>query len=180
METRKFYLIVIMLFSLSSFAQITKGNWMMGGVASFSHNKYTDSMGTTEANSFSISPNVGYFFMDKLVVGASGLLSSTFNNTGMDSTNYGIGPFARYYFLDEEKPFNIFSEISYGLQKVSQSENKIENFNVKAGAVYFLNSSVGLEAALNYSNKKYSGGINDATNKTLFLSFGFQIHLERE
>jgi hypothetical protein len=60
---------------------------------------------------------------------------------------------------------------------VNQTDSKLENFNVKAGAVYFLNSSVGLEVALNYLNQKTTG---DIKNRAVFLGIGFQIHLEKE
>jgi hypothetical protein len=53
----------------------------------------------------------------------------------------------------------------------------LNNFKIKAGAVYFLNSSVGLEASLNYLNQKSN---NDSTNNAVFLGVGFQIHLEKE
>ena len=43
--------------------------------------------------------------------------------------------------------------------------------------VFFLNSSVALEVALNYLNHK----VNDGTqNNTIYLGVGFQIHLEKE
>lgn len=168
-----------MLFSFVSNAQISKGNWMMGGAASFSHNKRTDATDTSELTSFDVAPNVGYFFIDKLAVGASGLFRYTFESDN-NNFNYGIGPFVRYYFLEKEKPLNIFSEVSYGFEKTNMVNSKIENFNVKAGAVYFLNSSVGLEVALNYLSQKYNNDFSDGTNKSIFLGVGFQIHLEKE
>jgi hypothetical protein len=108
MRISKFYLIGTVLFSLVSNAQISKGNWMMGGGASFSHNKNTSYGSTTESTVFAVAPNVGYFFIDKLAVGASGRLSFLFaknDNSTHDPNNftYGIGPFARYYFLETEK-----------------------------------------------------------------------------
>lgn len=54
---------------------------------------------------------------------------------------------------------------------------KAENINIKAGTVFFLNSSVALEVALNYVNKK----VNESTqNNIIYLAVGFQIHLEKE
>lgn len=182
MKINKFYLLVTILFSLASNAQISKGNWMMGGGASFSHNQSTNNGNSTEGTVLAVSPNVGYFFIDKLAVGTSGELAFTFaknSNSATDSNyfSYGIGPFVRYYFLEKEKEINIFSEVSYAIHKINQTDSKLENFNVKAGAVYFLNSSVGLEVALNYLNQKVNDG---GKNNAVFLSVGFQIHLEKK
>jgi hypothetical protein len=185
MKINKFYLIAIILFSLASNAQITKGNWMMGGAAAFSHNKNTIYGKTSEGTVLSIAPNVGYFFIDKLAVGTSGRLTYTIakNGDNLSDTNYfnyGIGPFVRYYFLEKEKPLNIFSEISYGFEKINQTDTNLENFNAKVGAVYFLNNSVGIEVALNYLSQKFDDGMQNGTNNNLFLGIGFQIHLEKE
>lgn len=179
MKTNKLYLLVIILFSIISNAQIIKGNWMMGGAASFSHNKRTDYTGTSELTSLDVTPNVGYFFIDKLAVGASAIFRYVITDEN-NNFNYGIGPFVRYYFLEKEKPLNIFSEVSYGFEKVNNGNPKIENFNVKAGVVYFLNSSVGIEAALNYLNQKYSDAMYNGTNNSIYLGVGFQIHLEKD
>jgi hypothetical protein len=172
MKTSRLHLIAILLLGFYANAQITKGNWMMGGSAAFSYTKtsspgYTDGGGTN----FYVDPNVGYFFIDKLAIGAAVPLSFS---KGFNS--YGFSPFVRYYFLEKEKPLNIFSEASYGLSKNS-NDFQSDNFIIKAGTVFFLNSSVGLEVALNYS-KQFTNGDFEATGVT--LGVGFQIHLERE
>ncbi|TRX36359.1 hypothetical protein [Flavobacterium restrictum] len=191
MKIIKLCLCLILLFSLTSNAQISKGNWMMGGSANFSHNKYTSGEYSTEGTILAISPNIGYFFIDKLAIGTLGELSLTFEKKANSSVNsnyfsYGIGPFIRYYFLEKEKEINIFSEVSYAIQKINQTNSKLENFNVKTGAVYFLNSSVGLEVALNYLNQNTSNGEKNSSsyfqgkNNSFFLGVGFQIHLEKK
>ena len=180
MKIRQFILLAGILFYSTLNAQITQGNWMMGGDATFSTNKTAYQEFTFKSTSFSISPNVGYFIIDKLAVGLSARLAYVIehnvNTERTDNFTYGIGPFVRYYFLEPEKTINVFSEVSYYFEKANQIDSKLNNFKIKAGAVYFLNSSVGLEASLNYLNQKG----NNLTNNAVFLGVGFQIHLEKE
>jgi hypothetical protein len=173
MKISKIYLTIMLLLSLNTNAQISKRNWMVGGGASFAHNKITSGGSTNESNSVRIYPNLGYFVIDKLAIGSF----AQFGTETKTDAVFGIGPFVRYYFLEKEKPFNILTEISYNLVRYNQSDLKYNTLNIKAGAVYFLNSSVGLEATLNYSNQKSNF---DYQNNSIYLGFGFQIHLERE
>jgi hypothetical protein len=172
MKRSRIFLIAVLFIAFVSQAQITKANWMMGGNGGFTYAKttspgYTDSGGTT----LYLNPNMGYFFIDKLAVGASVplIFSKGFNS-------YGFAPFVRYYFLEKEKPINIFSEVSYGLRRSSQNFQS-DDFNIKAGTVFFLNTSVGFEVAIIYAKQ-----FNNSNFKTtgVSLGVGFQIHLERE
>ena len=160
--------------TISSNAQITKGNWMFGGNGTFK-NYETTSMGISEkGTSLNLNPNIGYFFIDKLAVGTSAQLTvnSKFNSA------IGFGPFVRYYILEKEKVFNIFSEVSYNIfQGIKNGDAKFETYNMKVGSVYFLTSSAGIELALNYSNQKST---QDYQNKEIGLLVGFQIHLEKK
>ena len=174
MKINKILFIATLFVAFTSNAQIDKGNWMMGGGATFSSskNKYEDT--TSKSTGFQIRPIIGYFVIDKLAVGTSGELSFV---SRLNNNSYGIGPFIRYYFLEKDKSINIFSEVSYEFSSITQIHTKVENFNVKAGTVFFLNSSVGLEVALNYLNQK----VNDGTqNNNIYLGIGFQIHLEKK
>ncbi len=180
-------IIAIILFSLNGIAQITKGNWMVGGSTSYTKSEYnqdnTPSI-ITITNSINLSPNVGYFFIDKLCIGTIYQYSSSISKIESGKRTYksnNIGPFIRYYILKPEKVTNIFLETSYNFSTVKDNKNTI--LNSKLGVVYFLNSSIGFELALNYSINKYvydSELISDSTSKNLLLGLGFQIHLEKE
>ena len=171
---KKILIAILFLISLTTYAQITKGNWMFGGNGAFK-NYETTSMGISEkGTSFNLNPNIGYFIIDKLAIGTSAQLSinSKFNSA------IGFGPFVRYYILEKEKLYNIFSEVSYNIfQGIKSGDTKFETYNIKVGAVYFLTSSVGIEVALNYSNQKSN---QDYQNKEIGLLVGFQIHLEKK
>jgi len=174
MKINKILFIVILLVTFALNAQIDKGNWMMGGSAGISNYKSKTGEFSQEGTNIFISPNVGYFLIDKLNLGASVLLS--FYNPSATKT-YGLSPYVRYYFLEKEKQINLFSEAGYGFQKQIHSSTTLQTFYLKAGTVIFLNSSVGLEVALNYSNSKQN---SDYQTRLIFLGIGFQIHLEKE
>ena len=62
---------IILFFTSLSYSQITKNNWLVGGSGNFKTTKTEKlSDGTKpydDRTIFSISPNIGYFFYDKLV-----------------------------------------------------------------------------------------------------------------
>ena len=173
MKIIKILLVATLFVAFTSNAQIEKGNWMMGGGANFGNYKSTSGGVKVESTGIGVYPNIGYFVIDKLALGASAELG--FSNA--TKTSYGISPFIRYYILEKDKTFNFFSEASYGISRIINSNYKSQKLNLKAGTVFFLNSSVGIEAALNYSTNKYS---QDSHNEAFYLLIGFQIHLEKK
>lgn len=70
-------------------------------------------------------------------MGATGGFSGGRTNT----KRYAVGLFARYYFLTEEKPFNIVSDISYqiGAVKPEGESGKMNEFSLMAGPVIYFN-----------------------------------------
>ena len=174
MKINNIIFITTLLFAINSNAQIDKGNWMMGGSGSFGSFNTTSQGINNKGTYLNLNPNIGYFFIDKLAIGAGAeLIFQTKFDTGL-----GISPFIRYYFLNKEKNINLFSELSYKVTKSSGVGSvKFETLNMKAGTVFFLNSSVGIEVAINYSNLKSN---YELESNNIFLSVGFQIHLKRE
>lgn len=180
MKKIKLIIAVALLFTVNANAQITKGNWMVGGNAGLNYIASKDNNNTTVIN---LSPNIGYFILDKFAIGT--LLNydyevskSSFGTIESESTN--LGPFLRYYFFKKDAVTNIFLEPSYNFSL--QNENKNTVLSSKVGSVIFLNSSVGLEISLKYSkyNFKYSNSlIPDSTSNHFMLGFGLQIHLEK-
>jgi hypothetical protein len=179
MKINKILFIATLFVAITSNAQIDKGNWMMGGSGSFSNYKSKSGGNTiSETTSLSVRPNIGFFVMDKLAVGSGiGFLFFFPKGPVKSPTYYDISPFVRYYFLKKEKQINIFSETSYGIELNSLNSNTSQRLNLKAGTVFFLNGSVGIEVALNYSSQKDN---QDSLNRGIYLNVGFQIHLEKE
>jgi hypothetical protein len=169
---------------VKSYSQIIQGNWLVGGSGSFTAYKILDE----KNNELQLSPNIGYFFVDKL---AAGLKVSYTHVKGAGSTfsskkrDLFFGPFARYYFLNPDRPFNILLEgiYQYGLEKAKgygSTPNKytLSNFSFYAGPVIYFNSSVGLEFLVGYAQSKFT---NEDYHQSQFqVGIGLQVHLEKE
>ena len=182
MKTIQTLFIASLLFSLTANAQITKGYWMVGGSGSFKTTT-TETINTGSKSEYTIleiSPNIGYFFADKI---AGGINTNFYYNPyeGASNIGYGVGPFLKYYFLDTEKLVNVFVEASYlYFENTNKSDvggftrSPNNSYGLKAGPVVYFNDSVALELALEYSRVN----INKTVIENNFLiSVGFQIHL---
>lgn len=178
MKINKVLYIATLLIAVTSNAQIDKGNWMMGGSGAFGNFKTTSGGSSSTSTSITISPNIGYFFIDKLAIGTAGQYNYVFPKGGSKTiSSNSVSPFIRYYFLEKEKQINIFSEARYEIMRMNHSNFKADTFLIKAGTVFFVNSSVGIEVALNYSTQKTNQNFE---NRAIYLNVGFQIHLEKE
>lgn len=172
-------------------AQITKGNWLVGGDAFYSSTEYKYAANEDEGSTsdkfyeIKINPNVGYFFIDKL---AGGLQVNLFfndinpgGNTDGRNHGYGLGPFMRYYFLNQEKRINVFAQVNYSLRfgEKYQKDNAIDwsGYGLQVGTVLFFNQSVGLELSLKYTSITQKSTEFQVNN--FLVGLGFQIHLEK-
>ena len=193
---------LILALSVTAKCQLDKKTWLVGGSGSFYSNDETQTISSNtlffKNSNIEVSPSIGYFIIDKLVLGVRQTLIwqktefiRTTGNVGGGSSNalkYNIGPFGRFYFLDKEKPFNLFTEISYqfGLNKFinSNAKGKFNQFLTNVGTVIFFNSSVGLEILLGYKNTTESidtpSPDYNINRKGFQMAIGFQIHLEKK
>src|SRR5689334_20087193 len=104
--------IMLLFLSIPSFSQIQKNQWLIGGNGAFSLAKAQDLKTTT----VQFAPNIGYFFINKMVGGMRlGLGMDTYSADGdkYRRSNNSIGPFIRYYFLPSEQKVNLFGEGAY-------------------------------------------------------------------
>ncbi len=180
-------LLVLLFFMISSVAvcQLNQGNWLVGGTGKFySYTNNNSSIvggydNTGKLTEIDFSPNIAYFISDKLAVGIKPTFSSLkgkLNSTGGLTTSvsrFMVGPFGRYYLLDQEKPHNILVESSYQLGTYNGSfglKGNLRAFSILAGPVLYFNSSVGIEFLLGYSYK-----LEDVKNATKDIKKGFQL-----
>lgn len=187
MKTLTLFFLIVFTTVLTVNAQITKGNWMVGGDANFFTNKTefdsNENINTSETSYLRFTPGIGYFFIDKL----SGGISINFNFIepfkSVSSQSYGFEPFFRYYFLESENQINLFSQINYHIgfgKNGLGTSTKTHGYGLKLGTSLFLNSSVGIEFSLNYNKTKNTLDKTDIRNTKQFLiGLGFQIHLEK-
>lgn len=180
----RFLFILVLLFSsvFISYSQTSAGNWILSGNASF--NSFRNVSAATlqfKQTDFLVSASVGYFVADKFVLGAKpsfSYVTNSINFNGEKETLFSIGPFARYYLLNTDRQFNIFTEGGYTYGKSKPSKLEQNTFYFLAGPVLYFNTSVGLEFTAGYTLTKVSG--YDGINRAIRMGLGFQFYLERE
>lgn len=186
---KKTILLLLICFAFkSSFAQLEKGNWLVGGSGSFSSEKYNYETSNSKTTNLNLSPTIGYFFANKLVGGLKPIYSyqiiadnSEFSNNS-EINELGISAFLSYYLLKKTEPFNFFTQIDYGYlwQKYSSSnsEDSQNSYEITGGPVYFVNQSIGINLFLGYSIKNLRNV--EYKEKRFFTGIGFQIHLTKK
>lgn len=179
MKTFKILIATLLLVSIASNAQITKGNWMVGGNAYFYNSSVKNSNGQEVINSsqINIQPNLGYFFFNRFASGLSANYSYGKTKGGISNSGLGIGPYLRYYFLKTEKNINFLLEANYYYGKDFNKTNFVTNYGFKTGPVIYFNSSVGLELLAKYEHVFYSS--DSYVTNNFQIGLGLQIHLEK-
>lgn len=204
MKFKKIAIFSLLLFSLKSLAQTNKGTIYIGAESNslFSSNssfiKLNDSDEKLNENdfiNFNISPQIGYFIIDGLMIGAK--IEYTYGNAKSDfsessSNTILAGPTIRYYFLKSKiRPFvngtytySFFkNEATIHTGNVNDLKQRIYNFDLGIGASFFFSKNISLDLVLNYS-KNISKNLDNnnevefsrTTNKFI-SSLGFSIFL---
>jgi hypothetical protein len=168
-----------------SSAQIQQGNLLVG--ATLGDLKLGLQSGNTSF-SIAVSPKIGYFIKDNIVVGAMvnlGFSTDHYSNV----FDYGVGAFGRYYFGQKENMVimqhaRFFVEGNVGItgqnsdQKGSSAGSVSTNglgLGIGPGVAYFITPNIGLEALLKYD---LGVGFGNATTSNNFgINVGFQIYL---
>ncbi len=168
-------LLIAAFFSSQLFAQVTKGNFLLGGNLSFEYSKHTEE--EEGISQLTLKPDGGYFFMDRIAAGLHVDMSLT-GNRGDKYVTLMVGPFIRYYFLPEAKKINVLAEADFmfGSEKYSgiSSEGKTA-IGLSAGPVFFISPQVGMETLLNWHTLKYAN--DEGRINSLGLSVGLQVYL---
>lgn len=193
--------LVFITSSVTAIAQLDKGTWLVGGTGNFSSNdvyyNYRIPNTTQKGTSVKIelSPKIGYFFKDKLVVGLKPSVSfergkggDVIDSNGIIIASGGIsklhrldiGPFVRYYFLPKDKNVNIFSELSYLYGTDLGFKVRRSTVLIEAGSEFFFNSSVGLEFTIGYKYKTQTEELPNSyklIQNSIQIGIGFNFHL---
>lgn len=187
------FALAALIFFNTSFAQLAKRTWLIGGNGMYSTSKMKIPGGSTSSHrDLTFEPNIGYFVIDRFAagIGASGHFTNAKYPQVDGTVNYlkqtqiGMGPFARYYFLNPEKTINVFSSAS-ALYWVNTNNNTSETgkeiyYAFGAGAEVFFNSAVGLELLLEYNKFNTLNWDDEWSTSGLQFKIGFQFHLEKE
>jgi hypothetical protein len=146
-------------------ATFSKGDmWLEGGI--------TITTGDSSDDYFAITPKFGYFLDQKWAIGGDFNISSVsylLNSNNLDKSNsYGIGVFARYYFLNFGN-FKAYGETGLGynhtkleyLNGTSDTNDGIKA-NIDLGINYFFTekwaATFTLAEILSYNNAKPENG----------------------
>lgn len=189
MYKKNIFIILFVFFATHAQAQLSKNTWISGGDGKFSsYRNESPGLQTSYYNDINISANIGYFIVDGFALGLkpgvyySRNRSKGGTGTGGGVNRYLIGPFARYYFLNHEKQFNILVEATGQIGLVDfNAHGPAKSFSVYSGPVIYLNSLIGLEFLLGYTynTEKVASRAYELTTKGFSAGIGFQIHLTK-
>jgi hypothetical protein len=181
---RRLITLFVLLFVITKApCQTEKKYWMLGGNGSYAVQNENSPAGTVKGTSITVLPDVGYFFMNRTAAGIKGGLQYSKSRSQpfglVDNTlSYNVGPFLRYYFLNDQNRWNLLAEASYQYYyyKANGIYGHSDGYTLSGGPVFFFNTAVGLEILANYKTYNTSK-TNRIAEKIFLLSVGFQIHL---
>jgi len=169
MKTPKIAITVFLLsVTITSFAQLDQGSWMTGGNVGFQSFKASSSASTVQT--FYLSPNIGYFFANKV---AAGLDFSYYNSS---TSLVSVGPFMRGYIKMGKA--DLFLHARFVYSNVSSSGFTDDQFGFGGGPAFgvFLNDYVALEALFDY----YIPDLDAGGSSALALNIGLQIYFPKK
>jgi len=165
---------------LSANAQTEKGNFIIGGTASYQSSK-SDADNAKAAENLSIVPNFGYFVSDNLAIGTGlGYEYSKLDHASLSGQNeaFVVSPFGRYYVGLSDR-FKFFGQASvpmaFGTVKATDANGDAGDKTgtstsvgvaVSPGFAYFPTKKIGIELALTGASFN-SYKVKDADDKDL-------------
>ena len=163
-----FIAIAFIAFQTSNAQSFAKGDKFVEGTVKFV---------TGDGNeTFNLNPAVGYFLTDKVAVGSEVNTQSTNNEAGVKiSDSFGIGVFARSYFLKIGDHLNVYSQLGLSINDTklytdedgTKPGDKSTNIAFGLGANYFVTNSLSLTLKLadlaRYSSSKEDGVTSNET-----------------
>lgn len=193
----KHILTALALFAtINVWAQTSKGSWMIGGGAKIQRQSnqslFIDNNGvltysTVHYGIIELSPTVGYFVKDRLMLGLHVQESRSWALTGPKNRwhDFSFGPLARYYFPVAKK-ISVFPELAYlfSVRKTTYDINgdkqtqQVKSSVIRGGigVAWFVAPNIGIEGILAYQN-------TDARNnkigdkQDIYYSIGIQFYL---
>lgn len=165
--------LILFLVSISptiSQAQVSKGQWMVGGSAYINPDKYI---------SIQIRPTASYMISNKFGVGAIMNLGYANFEHEYSISSYFV-PTVRYYFgKSRTQPFLLagfgFSQFLSVYKDSNPDDYRYSDFSFYGGGglglSHFVNDNIALEAIAGYSNSSIT------IYRGLFFNLGFQIFL---
>ena len=206
------------LVAFAATAQLTysshtqRGNFVIGSRVGFSTAKSSvDVQSTTgsikgdggSSTQFNLSPGIGYFFVDNLVLGISMDWLKTNSSTGVDlnggstnpqetnNNNLLFGPFIRFFIpVEDDKAFFIGSTVGFGNSKnqyiadgkTQSINNNLLSVGVGPGFTIYSKNGLALEALVKYNFARSQSEIDvqniKRTSKTWTNAVDFSVGLQ--
>lgn len=192
--------LVASLVCFSLFAQINKGQWMMGGSLS---GMYQVGGGDNDykQKTFQAPVNVGYFVANGMALGIRGsalydettytILRNYYYYYGPSSyevktktQQYSVGPFFRAYLMPNRQKFNFYVEphFAYGWYDATSNissggwvSEKVQSYSLNVAPVILLSPHTSMEFILSYNYTNYTKTGNNSTS--FLFGVGFQVFL---
>jgi Na+/H+ antiporter NhaA len=187
-QSMKTVILFLLVFAIipAAFPQIKRGQFLLGGSAHFESTKSDGTINPSyKTRDFFVSPNIGYFIIDKMGAGIGVDFASyktTTDNTETKNLATTISPFLRYYVLPVPNKVNAFIEVSYVHEKTKWSSltnsgyyEKAKGYYISAGPSIFLTSQIALEFTLGYQ-RTISDNFDNTVKSKLISGLGLQIH----
>ena len=175
MKFLKLFIAFVLLLNMNtSYAQLEKGNLLVGGNAGL------NLQFNQGDNTFSLflNPHVLTFVSDNLAVGGS-LGLNYFTAGSFSSFGLSILPSGRYYFPGEKDNLAFFVNGQVGLQLLNSNlgsgTDSALAFGFGPGVSFFLSEDVAIDTGLSFN--RFGGAIDTSS---LNLTFGFQFFLNRK
>ena len=167
-------LVTVFAFGFTNAQEVPAGNGFSKG-DKFVEGAFSFRSGDVE-DSWSFTPKMGYMLDDKWAVGGFLALAGA-DNGNVKTGTFGIGAFARYYFLSlgASKSFNAYGEIGLGYSSLTnepnggnKSTNSSMNANIDLGMNYFFTShwaaTFELANILSYNNVNPEGNTGNSSD----------------
>lgn len=198
-----------LLISQFAFSQTEKGKFIISGSTStelsFINNKFDGGnfSNKQKITSFDIKPSIGYFVLDHLFIGISGLYDFEHINNNraniIENNLLTLMPLAGYYFMPDSKirPFvvggigytnlknkfesnnNIFDPLDPGFSSSDEISYHGVTFGIATGLGYFVTKNFSIDAQLSYNYLNLNNKNNDLKSETSGIGFrvGFSVFL---
>lgn len=150
-----FLLILLLSCPMWVQAQLNKGTWYASGsiysglpaAQGLVGLRYFEKFGPIEDQfSLNLSPEFGYFFSKRLLVGSRITATLYSKNDLFDANAIGVAPFARYYLNPQSTNNHFFVNAQFNL--LFSSDNNFGGANTGVGMTHFLAPGIGLDAYL--------------------------------
>jgi outer membrane protein len=196
-QVNNFIVLVFLLLCISGFSQeidttiednpVSKGTIFLSGQSSFRAGLSGLDNPFFNYSSYSISPTIGYFLIDNLVVGA-GVNFSGFKATGSSPSEFpseseskgrgiSFAPFVRYYFntgrikpyvggsvgFGSNKARNESTIIINGVSNFAENERKQRSteYTATGGVAIFLTKYISVDTGVQYNNSTFNRDLNN-------------------